>query len=229
MYAIIPRYKKLDENIVSLPPRLHTQPMRDPVTAQGSKGAEGAANHEITLLLDAAGRGESAASEELIPLVYDELRRLASGLLVREAPGATLQATSLVHEAWLRLAGAGDRNWNNRAHFFRVAAQAMRRILVDRARQKASVKYGSGRAQFNIDDLEVEAARPDDRILMIDEALGRLEEQDPESARITTLKFFGGFTNREIARIDGVTERTVERQWAYAKASLFELIAELEE
>ena len=164
-----------------------------------------------------------------MPLVYDELRRLASGLLVRETPGATFQATSLVHEAWVRLAGAGDRNWNNRSHFFRVAAQAMRRILVDRARQKASVKYGSGQVKLNIDDIEVEAARPDDRILMIDEALNRLEEQDPESARITTLKFFGGFTNREIARIDGVTERTVERQWAYAKASLFELIAELEE
>jgi RNA polymerase sigma factor (TIGR02999 family) len=202
--------------------------MSEPVVPQACESGEGAINHEITLLLDAAGRGEAAASEELMPLVYDELRRLASGLLVREAPGATFQATSLVHEAWLRLAGAGDRNWNNRSHFFRVAAQAMRRILVDRARQKASVKYGSGRAQLNIDDLEVEAARPDDRILMIDEALVRLEEQDPESARITTLKFFGGFTNREIAKIDGVTERTVERQWAYAKTCLFELIAEFE-
>jgi RNA polymerase sigma factor (TIGR02999 family) len=161
-----------------------------------------------------------------MPLVYDELRRLASGLLKRDAPGVTLQATSLVHEAWLRLAGAGERNWNDRAHFLRVAAQAMRRILVDRARQKASVKYRGGVAQLNIEDIEVEAARPDDRILMIDEALARLEEQDSESARITTLKFFGGFTNREIAKIDGVTERTVERQGAYAKMCLFELIAE---
>jgi len=202
--------------------------MSDAVVPQARESEEGVANHEITLLLDAVGRGEAAASEELMPLVYDELRRLASGLLVRETPGVTFQATSLVHEAWLRLAGAGDRNWNNRAHFFRVAAQAMRRILVDRARQKASVKYGSGRAQLNIDDFDLEAARPDDRILMIDAALDRLEEEDPESARITTLKFFGGFTNREIAKIDGVTERTVERQWAYAKACLFDLIGEIE-
>jgi len=228
LWLKIPDYKKPDQNIVSSPPRLHFESMRDPAAAQASEAAEVPVNHEITLLLDAAGRGEAAASEELMPLVYDELRRLASGLLVREAPGVTFQATSLVHEAWLRLAGAGDRNWNNRAHFFRVAAQAMRRILVDRARQKASVKYGSGRAQLNIDDFEVEAACPDDRILMIDEALDRLEAQDPESARITMLKFFGGFTNREIAKIDGVTERTVERQWAYAKTCLFELVAEFE-
>ena len=214
---------------MSPPTRIHEQPMNGVTVPQACPLGEGAVNHEITLLLDAVGRGEAAASEELMPLVYDELRRLASGLLVRETPGATFQATSLVHEAWVRLAGAGDRNWNNRSHFFRVAAQAMRRILVDRARQKASVKYGSGKVKLNIDDIEVEAARPDDRILMIDEALNRLEEQDPESARITTLKFFGGFTNREIAKIDGVTERTVERQWAYAKACLFELISEFED
>jgi RNA polymerase sigma factor (TIGR02999 family) len=210
------------------PPWLQSQPFREQTTAQASDRPEANLNHEITLLLNDVGCSEAAGSSELMPLVYDELRRLASGFLVRETPGATFQATSLVHEAWLRLAGTGDRNWNNRTHFFRVAAQAMRRILVDRARQKASVKYGSGRVQLNIDDFDVEAASPDDRILMIDEALDRLEEQDPESARITTLKFFGGFTNREIAKIDGVTERTVERQWAYAKTCLFELIAELE-
>jgi len=183
---------------------------------------------EITVLLDAVVRGEGAASEELLPLVYDELRRLASGLLLREAPGQTLQATSLVHEAWLRLVGAGDRNWNNRAHFFRVAAQAMRRIMVDRARRRASLKHGNCRERLNIDDVQLEAARPGERILLIDEALHQLEREDPESAKITVLKFFGGFTNREIARIQGVTERTVERQWAYAKACLFQLISESE-
>ena len=183
---------------------------------------------EITVLLDAVVRGEGAASEELLPLVYDELRRLASGLLLREAPGQTLQATSLVHEAWLRLVGAGDRNWNSRAHFFRVAAQAMRHIMVDRARRRASLKHGNGRERLNIDDVQLEAARPDERILLIDEALHQLEREDPESAKITVLKFFGGFTNREIARIQGVTERTVERQWAYAKTCLFQLINESE-
>jgi RNA polymerase sigma factor (TIGR02999 family) len=126
----------------------------------------------------------------------------------------------------LRLVGAGDRNWNNRVHFFRVAALAMRRILVDRARYKASVKHGSGHERVNIKDVELEAAQPDERILLIDEALTRLEEVDPESAKLTTLKFFGGFTNREVAEIQGVTERTIERKWAYAKASLFKLIKE---
>jgi len=171
---------------------------------------------------------EMATSEELVPLVYDELRRLASGLMVREMPGHTLQATSLVHEAWLRVAGTGDRNWNNRAHFFRAAAQAMRRILVERARRKAHLKNGGGRQRLNIDDVQLVSDRPDERILLIDEALTKLEKEDPESARITTLKFFGGFTNREIANTLGVTERTVERQWAYAKACLFQLIRECE-
>ena len=181
---------------------------------------------EVTLLLEAIGRGEAAASEELMPLVYDELRRLAAGLMVHESPGQTLQATSLVHEAWLRLANAEGRKWNNRTHFFRVAAQAMRRILVDRARQKASVKHGGGLERLNIDDVQLKAVGGADRILLIEEALHRLEAEDPESARITELKFFGGFTNREIAKIQGVTERTVERQWAYAKVCLYQLISE---
>ena len=179
---------------------------------------------DITLLLEAVGRGDGAASDELLPLVYDELRKLASALLNRESAGQTLQATSLVHEAWLRLAGAEDRKWNNRTHFFRVAAQAMRRILVDRARHKASLKGGGTRERLNIDELQIAAATPDERILLIDEALNRLEREDPESARVTVLKFFGGFKNREIAEMQGVTERTVERQWAYAKACLFESI-----
>jgi RNA polymerase sigma factor (TIGR02999 family) len=180
---------------------------------------------EITLFLNGVSRGEMAASEELVPLVYDELRRLASGLMGREKPGQTLQATSLVHEAWLRVVGDGNRDWNSRAHFFRGAAQAMRRILVERARHKARLKCGGAWQRLNIDDVQLEAARPDERILLIDEALTRLEKDDPESARVTTLKFFGGFTNREIANTLGVTERTVERQWAYAKACLFQLIS----
>ena len=137
---------------------------------------------DITLLLEAIGRGEKAASEEFVPLVYDELRRLASGLMVREVSMQTLQATSLVHEAWLRLVEGGDRSWNNRVHFFRAAAQAMRRILVERARRKARLKHGSGRERLNIDDVQLADACPDERILLIDEALSRLEKVDPESA-----------------------------------------------
>ncbi len=179
---------------------------------------------EITLLLEAVSRGEVQASEELLPLVYDELRRLASVRMGREAAGQTLQPTALVHEAWLRLVSEGERTWNNRAHFFRAAAQAMRRILVDRARHKASIKGGGGNERLNIDDLDLSAASPDERVLLVDESLSKLEQEDPETARLVTLKFFGGLTNKEVAKSLGVTERTVERQWAYAKACLYRMM-----
>jgi len=179
---------------------------------------------DITLLLEAVGRGEGKASEELLPLVYDELRHLAATRMAQEAPGQTLQPTALVHEAWLRLVSEGDRTWNNRVHFFRAAAQAMRRILVDRARHKSSLKCGGNQKRVVIDDLELPVVSPDEKILMIDNALERLEEEDEESARVITLKFFGGLTNNQIAGTLGVTERTVERRWAYAKAALFEII-----
>jgi RNA polymerase sigma factor (TIGR02999 family) len=179
---------------------------------------------EITLVLRAISRGDSRASEELLPLVYDELRRLAGMRMAREAAGQTLQPTALVHEAWLRLVNDGDRTWQNRAHFFGAAAEAMRRILIDNARRKSTLKRGGGQDRLNIEDLELAAATPDDRILLIDQALQRLETDDPDSARIVVLKFFGGLTNKEVGKTLGVTERTVERQWAYAKAWLFQSI-----
>ena len=184
--------------------------------------------NDVTLLLEAVGRGEGAASEELLPLVYDELRSLAAARLSSEEARQTLQPTALVHEAWLRLVKGEERTWNNRQHFFRVAAMAMRRILVDRARHKSSLKAGSKAEHLNIEDLELSATAPDERILLIDEALTRLEIEDPEHARIVTLKFFGGFTNREIAENLGVAERTIERQWAYARAYLFKMIQSAE-
>lgn len=179
---------------------------------------------DITLLLDAISRGESRASEDLLPLIYEELRRLATARMAGEAAGQTLQPTALVHEAWLRLVNEGGRTWKNRAHFFRAAAQAMRRILVDRARQKLSIKRGSGGEKIAIDEIDLPAATVDDRVLLVDQNLERLEAEDPESARIVSLKFFGGLTNKEVAKILGVTERSVERQWAYAKASLLAMI-----
>jgi RNA polymerase sigma factor (TIGR02999 family) len=179
---------------------------------------------DITLLLEAIARGESQASEDLLPLIYDELRRLAAVRMAGEAAGQTLQPTALVHEAWLRLVNEGGRTWRNRAHFFRAAAQAMRRILVDRARQKLSLKRGSGGEKIQIDDMDLAAATVDDRVLLVDQNLERLEKEDPESARVITLKFFGGLTNKEVAKILNVTERSVERQWAYAKTCLFEMI-----
>ncbi|HEU5069896.1 MAG TPA: sigma-70 family RNA polymerase sigma factor [Verrucomicrobiae bacterium] len=179
---------------------------------------------DITQILKQIGRGETTASERLLPLVYEELRRLAAARMAQEAAGHTLQPTALVHEAWLRLVMESDRSWENRAHFFRTAALAMRRILVDRARNKASLKRGGGRERVNIDDIELAASSPDERVLLVDGALDRLEAEDPESAHIVVLKFFGGLTNKEVAESLGVTERTVERQWAYAKASLFQMI-----
>src|SRR5215831_3440354 len=127
--------------------------------------------NDVTLVLHAIGRKEPLASEKLLPLVYDELRRLAASRMALEADGQTLQPTDLVHEAWLRLVQEGDRTWENRAHFFRAAAQAMRRILVDRARHKSSLKAGGGLQRFDIQDLDLEASTPDDRVLLINESL----------------------------------------------------------
>jgi RNA polymerase sigma factor (TIGR02999 family) len=179
---------------------------------------------EITLVLQAMGRGDSRASEELLPLVYDELRRHAAARMAREAAGQTLQPTALVHEAWMRLVGDGDRTWQNRAHFFGAAAEAMRRILIENARRKSRLKHGGDQVRLDLDQLELAATTPDEKILLIDEALEKLRTQDPEKAQVVVLKFFGGYTNQEVAANLGVTERTIERHWAYAKTWLFQSI-----
>ncbi len=179
---------------------------------------------EITLVLQAVRRGEPKASEELLPLVYEELRKLAAARMAQEAAGQTLQATALVHEAWLRMVGDGDKGWQNRAHFFGAASEAMRRILVDSARHKARIKHGGGQIRLDISDLELSGSSPDEKILLINEALEQLQKEDSEKARIVVMKFFGGMTNQEVAENLGVTERTIERQWAFAKARLFQTI-----
>jgi len=181
---------------------------------------------EITQVLHAIGRSEEGASEKLLPLVYAELRRLAAARMAHEMSGQTLQPTALVHEAWLRLVNDGDRTWQNRAHFFGAAAEAMRRILIERARHKSRLKHGGGKARLNIEDLELAETTPDDKVLLVDEALGRLKVEDPELERIVMLKFFGGLSNEEIAEALGLAPRTLDRQWAYAKAWLFRYISE---
>lgn len=181
---------------------------------------------DITRILEAASAGGGLPSEDLLPLVYDELRRLASADMRHEAAGQTLQATALVHEAWLRLAGKAERRWNDRAHFFRTAAQVMRRILVDRARQKASLKRGSGGERIDISEIDPAEATPDDRVLLVNEVLDRMEREDPQAAQIITMKYFGGLTTHEIAESLGLAERTVERRWNFAKANLFRMIRE---
>ena len=181
---------------------------------------------EITQVLQAIGRSEEGASEKLLPLVYAELRRLAAARMAHEMAGQTLQPTALVHEAWLRLVKDGDRTWQNRAHFFGAAAEAMRRILIERARHKSRLKHGGGQSRLNIEDLELAETTPDDKVLLVDEALMRLKVEDPELERIVVLKFFGGLSNEEVAETLGLSERTLDRQWAYARAWLFRNISE---
>ena len=175
-------------------------------------------------MLEAVERGEAGASEDLLPLVYHELRRHAAGRMAHEAVGQTMQPTALVHEAWLRMIGNGDRRWQNRAHFFGAAAEAMRRILIENARRKARVKRGGNPIRIELDHIELAATTPDEKVLLIDDALEQLQIDDPEKAKVVVLKFFVGLTNQEVAENLGVTERTVERHWAYAKAWLFEHI-----
>jgi RNA polymerase sigma factor (TIGR02999 family) len=182
---------------------------------------------DVTLILQAIGRGENRASEELMPLVYDELRRLAAARMAQESSGQTLQPTALVHEAWIRLVEDGSRTWENRAHFFGAAAEVMRRILIDRARRKSRLKHGGGQERVDLENLDLAEALPDDKILLVDEALKRLQEEDPETAQIVSLKFFAGLTNEEIVGITGTSDRTVRRQWNYGKAWLFKCIKNL--
>src|SRR5882672_7676946 len=163
---------------------------------------------DVTQILQAVGRGQARATEDLLPLVYDELRRLAAARMAQEAAGQTLQATALVHEAWLRLVGDGERTWENRAHFF-AAAEAMRRILIENARRKSRLKRGGNLMRVDISEIELAESTPDEKVLMIDEALELLEAEDPEKARIVVMKFFGELTNQEIAETLRVAERTV--------------------
>lgn len=182
--------------------------------------------HEI---LEMAVSENRPMSENLLPLVYDELRSLATSKLPKGRPEQTIQATALVHEVWMRLGGDETRHWNDRAHFFRTAALAMRNIIVERARRKTTTKRGGKSPMLRIDEvrfdeLPVANTSQDERVLLVDEALNLLEKELPEHAQVVKLKFFGGLTNKEIAAVQGVTERTIDRQWAFAKVRLYDLI-----
>ena len=179
---------------------------------------------DVTLILDAINRGESQASEQLLPLVYNELRNLAAVRMRQESAGHTLQPTALVHEAWLRLDGGQNQSWQNRAHFFGAAAEAMRRILVDHARRKTRLKRGGGQQRLNIADLELAEATPDEKILLIDDALEELDRVNPERARVVVLKFFAGMTNHEAAEALHISRSTVDRHWECARTWLVQRI-----
>jgi RNA polymerase sigma factor (TIGR02999 family) len=182
--------------------------------------------HEDRVISEPNPESDRPLSAELLPLVYDELRNVARERMSNIAAGQTLQPTALVHEAWLKLSNGDGRKWNDRTHFFRAAVQAMRQILVDRARAKASHKRTLDPAAFELQTLDLADSSLEERVLLVDEMLTRLEQEEPDSVRLITLKFFGGLTNQEIAAMDGVTERTVERHWSYAKTLLYQMIRE---
>ncbi len=176
---------------------------------------------QITHLLARVGDGDPRAAEELLPLVYDELRGLARARLAKEPPGQTLQPTALVHEAYLRLIGENAPDWNSRGHFFAAAALAMRRILVEQARRKGRLRRGGGRGRVNIEDVDLGLEPPGDDIVAIDEALRRLEASDPRKGQIVNLRYFAGMTEQETADALGISVSTVEREWRFCRRWLY--------
>lgn len=180
---------------------------------------------EATQLLDAAGSGTPVPPEDLLVLVYEELRRLAASKIAQEVPGQTLQPTALVHEAWLRLVGTRSPTFENRAHFFSVAAEAMRRILIDRARRKRTQRHGGNRERVDLDGVELAAPDEDDQMLAVHEALNRLAVEYPRQAEVVKLRYFAGMTNEETAELLGISVSTAKNYWAFARAWLFQEIS----
>lgn len=180
---------------------------------------------EATLLLNAVESGDAKAADELLPLVYDELRRLAASRMAHEAAGHTLQPTALVHEAWLRLVGDQTPTFQNRAHFFAAAAEAMRRILIDRARQKRAARHGGGQQRVELEGVELPFPGDDDQLLAVNEALEQLAAAHPLEAEVVKLRYFVGLTHDEAAEALGISARTSKYYWAHARAWLFHEIS----
>ncbi len=175
---------------------------------------------DVTRILNAIEQGDARATEKLLPLVYEELRLLAAQKMSQELPGQTLQATALVHEAYIRLVEAKDQNWNSRGHFFRAAAEAMRRILVENARRKKSLKYGGDRQRIGLGEPNLAVEGPSDDLLALDEALNRLSSAEPCVADLVKLRYFAGLTIDQVAEIQGISRRAAIDHWAYARSWL---------
>ncbi len=184
---------------------------------------------DVTRILNAIEQGDTKATDELLPLVYEELRLLAAQKLSHEQSGQTLQATALVHEAYIRLVGNEPQDWNNRGHFFAAAAEAMRRILVDNARRKKCIKHGGDHKKVDLSSVEATADTPSDDVIALDEALDRLREEDHLAAELVKLRYFAGLTLEQTAKALKISSSTADRCWAYAKAWLYHELAKGEE
>jgi RNA polymerase sigma factor (TIGR02999 family) len=180
---------------------------------------------DVTRILNAIERGDAKATDELLPLVYEELRWLAAQKLSHEPPGQTLQATALVHEVYLRLVGDAPQSWENRGHFFAAAAEAMRRILVDRARSRKCMKRGAGIQRLDLNDAVVAVEASPEGLIAVDEALARLDKEDAEAAQLVKLAYFGGLSLEQAAEVLGMSCRSAYRHWAFARAWLYKAIA----
>jgi len=176
---------------------------------------------DVTRILNAIEQGDDKAANELLPLVYEELRLLAAQKLSHEPPGQTLQATALVHEAYIRLVEAKDQNWHSRGHFFKAAAEAMRRILIEKARRKQRLRHGGGRQRVDIDDADLPIVESPDDLIALDEALAKLSEQEPLKADLVKLRYFAGLTAEQVAEALNIAKATADRYWAYARVWLF--------
>ena len=179
---------------------------------------------DATVLLTTAQQCDAGAADELLKLVYDELRRLAAFKMAQQPPGQTLQPTALVHEVWLKLVGSGNPRFKNRAHFFSAAAEAMRHILIDRARRKRTQRHGGDFAKVALDDLDFAAPCPDDQLLAVNEALDKFALKYPNQAEVVKLRYFGGMTNEEVSQLLEVSLSTVKNYWNFSRAWLFKEI-----
>ncbi len=177
--------------------------------------------NEVTRVIEAVQRGDPKAAAELLPLVYEELRKLAASKMANEAAGNTLQPTALVHEAWLRLVGNDDPKFAGRAHFFAAAAEAMRRILIDRARRKRALRHGGGQVRLDIQQLDLASPDADDQLLAVNDALDKLDSQDPTEAKLVKLRYFVGLTVEEAAGLLDISPRTARNYWAHARTWLY--------
>ena len=184
---------------------------------------------DVTRILAAIESGDARAVDKLFPLVYQELRQLAAQRFSKELPGQTLQATALVHEAYLRLVGSEEQNWSGRSHFFSAAAEAMRRILIENARRKKRLRHGGDRKRVDLDAADVASEMPSDELIALDEVLEQLSAKDKVSAELIKLRFFAGLTMEQAANILGMPRRTADRNWAYARAWLYKEISKGDE